>query len=87
MVLEMAYLVLKEGKSSGTIFNAANEVAVEYFLDNKISFLDIFTVVREMLDSAKFVHAGSVDEINSVIDETKIKTAELIENKNYLKSE
>lgn len=85
--IEMAYTVLKEGKNSGAVFNAANEVAVEYFLNNKISFINIFSVVEEMMNRTEFVRAGSVEEINSVINETKIKTAELIENKNNLKSE
>ncbi|MEN8153001.1 MAG: 1-deoxy-D-xylulose-5-phosphate reductoisomerase [Acidobacteriota bacterium] len=85
--IEMAYRVLEEGKNSGTVFNAANEVAVDYFLDNKISFNDIFNIVRKMLNYTNFFPVKSVDEINSVIGETKVKTIELIETKKYLKSE
>jgi 1-deoxy-D-xylulose-5-phosphate reductoisomerase len=48
--LSLARSALTRGNGSTAILNAANEVAVASFLDEKIGFLDITTVVEETLD-------------------------------------
>lgn len=46
--LQMAYSALKnENKNLGLILNAADEVAVEHFLNRKIKFADIFKIIEE----------------------------------------
>ena len=42
--LKMAKYVLCKGGSYPLIMNASNEVAVKYFLNNKIKFLDIIKI-------------------------------------------
>ncbi|QRN41098.1 MAG: 1-deoxy-D-xylulose-5-phosphate reductoisomerase [Neisseriaceae bacterium] len=49
--LGLAYQVLEEGLDSGCILNAANEVAVGLFLENKIKFTDIYFLVVEVLNN------------------------------------
>ncbi|MBN1756859.1 MAG: 1-deoxy-D-xylulose-5-phosphate reductoisomerase [Chitinispirillaceae bacterium] len=59
-------LCLDAGKQGGTapaVVNAANEVAVAAFLEEKISFSDIAVVVEEALQSQKAQPATSVEEI------------------------
>ena len=46
---------LKLGKLNCTILNAANEAAVKLFLDRKIKFLDIETIVIEALGNKKYL--------------------------------
>lgn len=75
----MAFEVLKEGKNSGLIMNASNEVAVESFLRESISFIDIFKIVEEMLNRSDLKILNSVEDILSEIREVKSKTKELIE--------
>ena len=45
--LELAYQALEQGKSAPGTLNAANEVAVNAFLKNKLGFLDIPESCRE----------------------------------------
>lgn len=47
--LQLAYDALKEGGTAPAIFNGANEVAVERFLEEEIAFLSIADCVAEAL--------------------------------------
>jgi 1-deoxy-D-xylulose-5-phosphate reductoisomerase len=48
--LRLAEAALKAGGAAPTILNAANEVAVELFLDRRIGFLDIAALVERVLE-------------------------------------
>jgi 1-deoxy-D-xylulose-5-phosphate reductoisomerase len=75
------------GKKDGTlpaVLNAANEIAVSYFLHGKIKFMDIPKIIYKMLESHKNNKNPSLEEILELDREVKIKTKELIEKK-YLK--
>ncbi len=48
--LDLARAAFEAGKGAPAIFNAANEVAVEAFLNGQIGFLDITTCVAESLE-------------------------------------
>jgi len=61
--IEMALDVVCAGGTSGAVFNAANEVAVQAFLDRRIGFPRIFEIVRETMDEAPPGGAHSLDEI------------------------
>ena len=52
--LELGYEVVKFGGSTGAVLNAANEAAVEAFLRREISFTDIVTACREILDQHNY---------------------------------
>ncbi|MGE5341307.1 MAG: 1-deoxy-D-xylulose-5-phosphate reductoisomerase [Candidatus Omnitrophota bacterium] len=79
--IRMAYDVLKEGKNAGAVLNAANEVAVDYFLKEKISFNDIFSIVEHIFYYETFYSVHSVDDINETIRVVKRKTEQYIINK------
>ena len=49
--LQLAYNSLEIGKSAPTILHAANEVAVQRFLEKKIKFLSIASVVEKTLNN------------------------------------
>ena len=48
--LRLAFAVMAEGGVKPAVLNAANEVAVAAFLDEKIAFTDITSLVAEILD-------------------------------------
>jgi 1-deoxy-D-xylulose-5-phosphate reductoisomerase len=52
--LALAYESLRIGKNAPNILNAANEVAVSAFIDNKIRFLDIPMLVESVLEISSF---------------------------------
>lgn len=70
-LLRMAY---KAGRMNGimpAVYNAANEAAVQLFLDGKISFLDIETIVETALNDIKNIENPSLDDILAVNKKVK----------------
>ena len=66
--LRLAKACLKEGGASPTVLNAANEVAVEAFLNRSISFPGIAATVEETLARAKAKLAGVLpDSLEAVM--------------------
>lgn len=72
--IQMAYHALEQGKNAGAVLNAANEVAVEYFLQEKISFKDIFSVVEHIFYNETFYSLHSLEDVKETIAQTKQKT-------------
>ena len=61
--INMAREVISLGGTAGAIFNAANEVAVEAFLNGRISFGQIYTLVEKVLSLSKIEPASTIDVI------------------------
>lgn len=55
-----------EGGSFPTAMNAANEIAVKAFLEEKIKFIDIFKVVFEVLEKHQKKKLSSVEDVFEV---------------------
>jgi len=64
--------VIQLGKSFPIALNASNEIAVEYFLKNKMKFDDIFKFVEIFLEKHKPENLSSIDDILSI--DTKLKS-------------
>ena len=62
--LQLAFDALQAGGSAPAVLNAANEVAVQAFLDKQISFSRISTLIAETLSR---VPAASVDTLESLL--------------------
>lgn len=60
--LGIARECLARGGTSGCTLNAANEVAVEAFLDGRIGFTDIVRVIRGTLEKAECVDNPQLDD-------------------------
>jgi 1-deoxy-D-xylulose-5-phosphate reductoisomerase len=60
--LGYAYDALKAGGSMPAVLSAANEVAVKYFIEEKIGFLDIPRVLRATMDAHTPIAFKTVDE-------------------------
>lgn len=61
--LRMAYAAAKQGGLAPTVMNAANEIAVEAFLNGRIRFIDIFRVIEDALTQAATIVHPSLDDI------------------------
>ena len=61
--LDLAYQALARGGTAPAILNAANEIAVELFLGNKIRFHEIPALIRESLDHVPVTGAGTLEEV------------------------
>ena len=61
--IRLAKRVIDAGGTSGATFNAANEAAVEAFVEGRIRFGDIAAVVEETLDALPVRPAGTLDAV------------------------
>ncbi|MFH1062561.1 MAG: 1-deoxy-D-xylulose-5-phosphate reductoisomerase [Candidatus Omnitrophota bacterium] len=61
--LAIAKQVAVKGGSSGAVMNAANEIAVQAFLSEKIKFIEISKVVASVLKKHNFIKQPVLDEI------------------------
>jgi 1-deoxy-D-xylulose-5-phosphate reductoisomerase len=80
--ISLARQVLKNGKDRPTILNAANEVAVQSFVQGKISFLDIVPICTEVLNQMNESSLGSIDEVLLIDQQARRISEKVIHKKN-----
>ena len=61
--LALAREALRQGGLATTVLNAANEMAVGYFLDRQIGFLDIARLTQDMLETVAIDDHNSLEAI------------------------
>jgi len=69
--LDLAYEAVRAGGSWPTVLNAANEVAVQWFLDHRVGFDEISTIIRKALDATPPRPVGSVEDVLAVDQEVR----------------
>lgn len=60
--LNIAYQASRAGGDRPCVMNAANEVAVSLFLNDRIGFLDIPRMIEQQLEEVPFSHPTSIEE-------------------------
>lgn len=66
--LKLAYEALSAGGTAPAILNAANEVAVQAFLDRKIGFREIDRIIARVMDALPH---GDITDIGSLIEQDR----------------
>ena len=61
--LPMAIEASGKGGSMPTVFNAANELAVKKFLEQKIGFLDIYEIIGQSMERHQVIENPDLDQI------------------------
>ena len=79
-IQDIAREVCNEGGFLGTIFNAANEVAVESFLNKKINFNQIYEVIYRTFDKNHMSNDLSIESINEADVQTRIKAEKVVKS-------
>ncbi|TLU99978.1 1-deoxy-D-xylulose-5-phosphate reductoisomerase [Dyadobacter luticola] len=79
--LAIAYEVLEKGGNAACIVNAANEIAVDAFLKDKIGFLDISDVIVESLAKIAYIGNPSYSDYVETNEVTRRFASELIQVK------
>ena len=69
--LKLAYEAAEKGGVLPTVFNSADEAAVELFREEKISYLDISRLIKEAMDNIKNIDNPSVEKIFEVDKEAR----------------
>lgn len=80
--LALAYDALKTGGNMPCILNAANEIAVNAFLNDEIKFLDIAKIIERSMEKAGFIKNPSLDDYFMSDLETRKIAEELIKKRN-----
>ena len=64
-VLNIANLIIDKKGNMGCILNSANDFLVEEFLNDKISFLDIYKYIEKSLENVPYIKKPSLQDIIS----------------------
>jgi 1-deoxy-D-xylulose-5-phosphate reductoisomerase len=72
--------VIRKGGSLPVVMNAANEVAVYAFLEERIGFLDIYKVVREVVERHTISNPSSIEEIMELDKEGRRLASKVIDS-------
>ncbi len=76
--LALAYDSMRKGGNMPCVLNAANEIAVEEFLKDRVGFLEISDVIDSCLEKMPFIQNPSLEDYINTDEETRIKARELI---------
>jgi len=61
--LDLAFMALEQGGTAPTVLNAANEIAVSLFLQDRVSFLQLTEIVEATLNAANIQTADDLETI------------------------
>jgi 1-deoxy-D-xylulose-5-phosphate reductoisomerase len=78
--LDLAYWALQKGGNMPCALNAANEIAVQLFLEEKISFLQMPILIENCLTHTEFIANPELEEFEYTDNTTRIKAFELYKN-------
>jgi 1-deoxy-D-xylulose-5-phosphate reductoisomerase len=78
--LKLAYDAGREGGSSPVVLNAANEVAIEGFIKQKISFTEIPEIVDRTLQNHKIIKNPDLETIYEIDNWSRRKAEEVLRN-------
>ena len=79
--LGLAYEAIGKGGNMPCIMNAANEVAVQAFLEGKIGFYDISGIISETMAGVDFVKEPDLDTIFATNAEALAKAASILDKR------
>lgn len=76
--LQLAFNALKKGGNMPCVLNAANEIAVQAFLEDKIGFLQMSEVVNNTMDKFNFIKTPTYEEYIACDEEARKFAKELL---------
>jgi len=76
--LELAFKSLKKGGNMPCILNAANEIVVEAFLNDKIGFLQMSEVIEQCMEEIAFVEKPQLSDYLETDKHSRILAGELV---------
>ena len=79
-IQDIAREVCNKGGFLGTVFNAANEIAVESFLNKKINFNEIYEVIYRTFDKNIMSNEVTIESINEVDAQTRIHAQKVVKS-------
>ncbi|MDB5119670.1 MAG: 1-deoxy-D-xylulose-5-phosphate reductoisomerase [Sphingobacteriales bacterium] len=81
--LAFAFEALKVGGNMPCVINAANEVAVAEFLNNRLGFLQMSEVIENCMTKISFLNNPNLEDYLETDKETRVYARELVTNYKY----
>ena len=81
-IQNIAREVCNKGSNLGTVFNAANEIAVECFINGEIKFHNIYEVIYRTFDRNDVSNVLSLESINDIDMQTRIEAKKVVKSLN-----
>ena len=79
--LKLGWDTLQNPSCSPIVLNASNEIAVHYFLNNKIKFTDIFNVIIDTLNDYNPKKPSNIDDVLEIDKLARFKALDFIKRK------
>ena len=76
--LSLAFRAMSKGGNSACILNAANEIAVEAFLNDKIGFLNMSDLIDNCLEKITFVKSPTIEDYIETDQPTRLLANKLL---------
>jgi 1-deoxy-D-xylulose-5-phosphate reductoisomerase len=78
--LALAFEALNQGGNMPCILNAANEVVVQAFLTEKISFLQMPEIIEQSMGKATYIQSPNLEDYIQTDKEVRIRTSALVKD-------
>jgi len=79
-IQDIAREVCNKGSNYGVVFNAANEIAVDSFINGQIKFSKIYEVIYRTFDKKDVSNDLSLDSINYIDNEARIEAKKVVKS-------
>jgi 1-deoxy-D-xylulose-5-phosphate reductoisomerase len=79
--LSLAYEALRRGGNLPCVMNAANEVVVEAFLEERVKFLDMPGIIEETMGRISFIVQPTLEEYAETDRQARIFTRQILERR------
>ncbi len=79
--LQYAYSALEHGRGASVVLNAANEIAVQAFLDQRLRFTEIAPTIERMLDCYDPPPPSTIGDVLDIDHEARERASELVTDK------
>ena len=81
-IQNIAREVCNKGSNLGTVFNAANEIAVESFINGEIKFNEIYEVIYRTFTIDHVSNDLSLESIHDIDTQTRIEAKKVVKSIN-----
>ena len=79
--LDYAYASLARGGAASVVLNAANEIAVQAFLEQRLRFTEIAPMIERMLETYDPIPPNDIDDVLDIDREARERARELVTEK------
>jgi 1-deoxy-D-xylulose-5-phosphate reductoisomerase len=76
--LALAQEAMEKGGNTPCVLNAANEVVVSAFLQNKVGFLEMSEMIEKTMEKIKYIDHPSLSDLEQTDKEARILASELV---------